>query len=218
MPKKEFSFNARGIGYDEFINDNSIKVLTFLYIIPRPIIPPIRRVSKLYLVRKDEKPSSIAKRFNVFSILFGWLGFPFGPSYVYKAVVKNKSGIDMTIDFRANINKKDFEKGLMIYEKVEEIFINPDKDTLKELKKALKKYHRKEIGLRGDCFFGLRIDVEEPIYFIGLSSKDYENSGLILKYIYKYFYSHVSFQIVDIESDLSIIDKLKEQAYLFKIE
>jgi len=210
-------FVSRGIGLEELLSDPSIRVIGFEYLIPRPLFPPVKRISKLYIFRENENPSSKGKIYNFFNLLFCWVGLPFGPIYALMAVKKNNKGIDLSLDFKDNINELDFKFGRVVVERTNEIFIKPDKETKNELLKAFKKYTSDNGELNTSLLIGVRIDIENPQTYIGLNSNDIENKEMILKYIYKYFYSHVKFEVVDVTQKSDLIEKLIQQGEKIKI-
>ncbi len=215
MKPVKIKLKPSAYSYQEVVEQDNIMFIGFEYLIPRPLFPPVKRVTKLYCVTPSDKPSAF--RFNLTNFLFCWFGMPFGPFSAYSAYVKNKRGIDFTSDVKANLNESDFSKGYVIIEKLEEAFIIPEKSTLKEVEKALKKHGKSNKPLNSNPILGYHIETDNPSYYIGLSSEDFLQKDLILESIYKTFYKHTSFHLVDLSSEDELTQKLINQGKTIEV-
>ena len=209
MNTVKIKINPSDFSFEEVKNDEEIRLIAFEYLIPRPVFPPVKRISKLYCVKGDLRPSAL--KYNLPNFIFCWIGLPFGPVSAYAAFLKNKQGIDFTIDAKFNLKKEDFDNGFVTIEKLEEIFVHPDKSTLKELSKVLKKFAHTNGAFEMNPIVGLNIESETPSYFIGIAEADFGKSNQILELIYKYFYKHTKFTIVSLDERSELLDKLKKQ-------
>ena len=69
----------------------------------------LRRVSSPYFIKSGERLSKYRLRYNIFSLLFGWWGLPWGPIYtidMIKINLKNGGGVDITEDILMKIKQK----------------------------------------------------------------------------------------------------------------
>lgn len=172
------------------------KFIVYQYLFPRPIFPPIKRISKIYYLNSNENTNKYSFKYNLATLIWGWWGLPFGPSYTYAVIKHNRTGTDFTEDVLDNLTKQDFEKRVVIIKKISSVFIHPDKSTLKDFVKSFKTYTENHSMLESNPFIGEFIDTEKPYYVIGLSNKDYEKREDIKKSLYKYFYSHTPFEFI----------------------
>jgi hypothetical protein len=201
--------NPSKYGFEQVKNDDSIRIVAFEYLIPRPIFPPVKRISKFYCVKGKTLPSRL--KYNLPNFLFCWLGLPFGPISALQAYKKNKKGIDFSKDVKPNLKSEDYAKGFVVIEKFEEAFVHPDKSTLKELTKALNKYTKKHGRLSLNPIVGFNIQSDTSTYFIGLSTPDVKRADQILEVIYSFFYKHTKFKFISLDETGETADKLKEQ-------
>ena len=201
------------ISYDDILNerDNGAKFVFFGYLIPRPIFPPVKKISKVYYLRPNENASQYAAKYNLVTLFWGWWGLPFGPVYTYSTIKNNKTGIDITDDIYDNLTKEDFEKKQVVIRKITNIFAHPDKSSKNELLKCFKQFAQSNSGFKQNPIVGHYIDTKEPHYFIGLNSLDMDKVESLTKMIYKYFYKHTKFEFVDLNDTGELTDKLRNQ-------
>ncbi len=212
MKPTKIRINKSSYSFEEIINNENIRVISFLYNIPRPIFPPVQRISKLNFVKSIDEKRSLKRTLNLINLLFCWVGLPLGPSYAISAIKANKKGIDFTEDVKLNLKKDDFEKGYVIIEKTEKIFEHPDKDTTYELKKCLKKLLKKNnIQFKNEIYVGLNIETSSSTHYIGLIDSDYGLKDELEKAIKKRFYSHVSFNYINLNEESEFNNKLIRQ-------
>jgi hypothetical protein len=186
------------------------KLVAYLFLIPRPIFPPIQRVSKIFLVNPDEHTTHSIK-YNLINLIWGWWGLPFGPVFTYTAIKQNRTGIDFTEDVLANLDKENFAKRMVAIKKAGTLYIYPDNGTLKVFKKGFE-YYKEHFGiLERKPIIGKFIDTEEPYYVIGLSDVDYVKMENIKKSMYEFFYSHFVIECINIDDNAELSSKLKKQ-------
>jgi hypothetical protein len=75
----------------------------------------------------------------------------------------------------------------------------------------LNKYALENGSFDRNPILGYYVETDSPSYHIGLSKNDSTNSKDILEMIYKYFYQHIKFNIINLEDDGVLITKLEEQ-------
>lgn len=187
------------------------KFIVYQYLFPRPIFPPVKRISKVYYIDPKDKASKYSFKYNLITSIWGWWGLPFGPSYTYFVIKHNKTGTDFTDDILANLTKEDFAKGIVTIKKINSVFIHPDKSTLKEFIKAFKSYNEKISQTDSNPIVGEYIDTDKPYYIIGLSDNDYEKREEIKNHLHKYFYSHTRFEFVKKSDSNELVEKLMNQ-------
>jgi hypothetical protein len=203
----------KDVTYDSILSSRIAagKFIVYEYLIPRPFFPPVKRISRIYFLKPNEKPSKYSLRYNLINLFWGWWGLPFGPVHTYNAVRKNINGVDFTEDVFDNLTKEDFEKRIVKLKKINLIFIHPDKSSLKEMVKSFKSFSKRNYRFESNPFVGEFIDTENPYYIIGLSDKDYEKREEIKRALYKYFYAHTRFEFMRISDSSEIINKLFTQ-------
>ncbi|MEP1489136.1 MAG: hypothetical protein ABJL44_00810 [Algibacter sp.] len=217
MKEIKVKINSRGISYKDLTEDLNIKAKAFIYIIPMPWFRPVRRVSRLYLYKPNEKIGKEKYKYNFVNYFLGWLGLPFGPSFSYNAIKSNKKGIDFTEDFRANIEELDFKKNQLIIKNIVNVFDKLNKSDRKVLIKAFSRYEKKFYSFEVSPIIGLNIDKTEAEIWIGLSKTDYNKKEELLNVIYKYFYKHTIFKIINMGDNSELIEKLKTQGEIIKL-
>lgn len=191
--------------------ENGGRFVVYEYLIPRPFFAPVKLISDVYYLAPGESSSKYAFRYNLINLFWGWWGLPFGPSYTYTAIRKNKSGIDFTDDVFDNLTHADFEDRMVIIKKLHSVFIHPDKAVLKEMAKGFKRFSSKVSALASIPVVGKFIDTENPYYVIGLSDNDYEKKDEIEQCLRKYFYAHTRFEFVKISAKDELTEKLMKQ-------
>lgn len=190
---------------------NGGKFVAFAYLFPRPIFPPVKRISRIYFLNPGEKASKYSFKYNLATLLIGWWGLPFGPYYTFIAIKGNKEGIDFTEDVLGNLTHEDFEKGVVTIKKISSVFIHPDKSSLKGFLKCFKVFSEKSSKLKSNPFVGKFIDTENPYFIIGLSENDIDKKEAIKESLYKYFYSHIKFEFININDNSELSEKLLTQ-------
>lgn len=200
------------MSYEQLVTscEQGARLVAYIYLIPRPIFPPIQRLSHIFLVRPHEITTH-AKKYNLINLLWGWWGLPFGPMFMYSAIKQNRTGIDFTEDVLVNLDEESFANGIVVIMKPGSIFIHPDKATLKVFTKGFKYFSANFEGLEHRPIIGKFIDTEDPYYVIGLSDIDYDKSPNLKKSMYEYFYSHIVIEFRRIEDSAEMSLKLKKQ-------
>jgi hypothetical protein len=184
--------------------------VVYEYLFPRPLFPPVKRISRLYYIHSGEKLSKYAFRYNLMTLIWGWWGLPFGPFYTFATLKHNKTGTDFTEDVLDNLTKEDFTKKIVTIHKISAVFIAPDKSSLKEFTKCLTAFARKE-KFESNPVVGKYIDTDTPYYIIGLSANDYLKKEDIKKSLYTYFYSHIPFAFINTSEKTEMGEKLLRQ-------
>ncbi|MDI9311288.1 MAG: hypothetical protein QM535_13845 [Limnohabitans sp.] len=200
-----------GITFQDIVNNPNLgQFIVYEYLLPRPIIP-IKRISRIYFLKNEEKRNKYALKYNIISLFLGPLGMPFGLYYTYLAIKHNATGTDFTEDVIANLTQTDFDKKRVVLTKFSTIFIYPDKSTLKEINKSFQSLSKVGIQLSVNPFVGYYIDTESPYYIIGLSESDTDKIETIKKVLYKNFYSHIKFEFIILDDEEELSQKLRQQ-------
>lgn len=195
--------------------DNGGRFVFYEYLIPRPVIAPGRGASKIYFIRNGEKTNYHIK-YNVITLLWGWWGLPFGPTYIPKALSNNKTGIDVTEDVYNNLTETDFKQGKVVITNIATAFMPIDKSSMKELTKCLKKYHKK-VPFSTPPVVGLYIADDTPAITIGLANDDILKENDLIKALYKYFYKSMQFKFLNVNDDSELSNKLKKQGTIIEL-
>lgn len=201
------------LSFEQVIKErnNGGKFVFFSYLIPRPWFSPVKRISKIYFLRSEDKASIHNRKYNIINLLWGWWGLPFGPVYTYAAIKSNKTGIDITDDVFDNLTEEDFDKRRVIIRKASNIFIHPSKSISKEFSRCFNKYSQKNSKFIEDPIVGYFIDTENPYYYIGLNGADLNKRESLKNELYKYFLSRTKFEFIDINESSVKAEKLKLQ-------
>ena len=96
-----------GMSFDE-VNlelQNGAKFVVFHYNFSLVIIS-FKRTSDVYFLRPDESGFSKGLSYTLFSLLFGWWGFPWGLIYTIQSLITNlRGGRDVTAEVIASLNE-----------------------------------------------------------------------------------------------------------------
>ena len=206
--KTSFKLNTRGISYREFVDDPSIKVVTFQWLIPRPFFSPVQRLTRFHLYREDDVVLK-GWLYTCINLSVCWVGLPFGPIYTVASIFKNHKGIDFTYDTRNAISETDFSNGVVQIERLEEYIIKMSKTNVKEVSKALKSFDEEHNMFTGTPILGMKIDEPKPVFVIGLRPKDLEKEEELRTHISKFYHPNCDFLILDIDEESELCERLK---------
>ena len=193
------------IDFQDLENKTKIggRFVVYQWIIPLPFFIPIKRLSKVFFIDTDSKPTKYALRFNTLNLLIGWWGLPFGPIYLINSIRFNlKGGLDVTDDILLNAKEQDYNNGVIDIKEHANKFEKPNKSELRALKKISRNLIRDKF-LTDSPIVGYFVDVEmneEPYYVIGIKdiiSEDLEMR--IQKEIYKRFYKSFNYILVNLD-------------------
>lgn len=195
--------------------EKGARFVVYQWVVPLPLFFPKRRFSDVYLIEAGQNPNSYCGRFNLYCRLFGWWGFPFGPMAVFTTVRSNKSGgIDVTDDIVLNLTEKDYASGSLTIVETATKFISPEKTDLKEYQKVFSALIRQNI-IEEMPTIGIYIDTkdsEAPLPYIGFEEPlSEEKKTLIEDGIYKRFYKHHHFFLVELNDDFHLSEILLQQ-------
>ena len=83
--------------------DRGAKFVYYAYTISLLVVT-FKKTSDVYLIRKGESTKSKGNPFTILSLLFGWWGIPFGPTYTLQSIRTNlKGGKDVTDEVMATV-------------------------------------------------------------------------------------------------------------------
>lgn len=187
------------------------KFVVYEYLFPRPLFAPVKRISRVYFLNPGEDAGKYAFRYNLATLLLGWWGLPFGPYYTLLTLKLNKTGVDLTDDVLANLTASDFEQGRINLKKLSTAILPPDKSSIKAFTKCFKSFHEKNTPLASNPFVGNYIDTEHPYFIIGLSGHDTVQTEQLKKALYKHFYTHVTFEFIQLNEGGELAEQLKLQ-------
>lgn len=190
--------------------DTDIKAISFQYLIPVPFFLAFRRNSKIYIATPVQQ-EALRKKFNRTNFLLSILGFPFGLFSAFQAKRVNRTGLDYSVDFRKNITAHDFSTGTVLISQIEELFMAPEKETIKGVEKAFKTYgDEMEQPLR-KVVLGLYIDSDKDDFYLAVSTRDFENQSYIRHFLRKHFYKHIRFDFMNYNVADDVCTKLVSQ-------
>ena len=214
----------QNISFDELkgLVENGAKFISYQYVISVPIFFPTQRLSKLFLIRKNEKPSKYAAGYNFLNILLGIWGLPFGPVFMIRSIALNrKGGVNFTEDVMVNITKEAFISRDVKMKKPAKYFTTPSKSNKKELNKVFTKLRSNKV-LRDDVLVGYFINTEKdekPYHVIGVNAPlNVKLVQQIEEEIYKRFFKFSKFKIVSLANDeYEHINRLKAEGIMMPI-
>jgi len=158
----------KNLSFDELLTQlqsGRYKFVVYQYCISLFAIT-LRRLSPVILVEYQSTKNNF--KYNLFTLLFGWWGIPWGPIYSIKSLISNnKGGINVTEDILLNINEQAFNQRIIYLEKTNQLFCKPDKWDSKSFKFALLKDFENDINVR-KIIIGLFINSEIPSYVVGI--------------------------------------------------
>ncbi len=187
------------------------RFVVYQYIIPLPLFPPIKKVSKVHYISPSEKPNKYALAYNLLSLFWGWWGLPFGPTYTVSAIQHNKLGTDFSEDVYNHITEHGFKLRTVTLTKLSTVFAHPSNASLKEFKKCFKSFAEKNTAFKSNPIVGKYLDTEHPYYMIGLTGHDYEKRDALKTALYKLFYKNVRFEFLIMSEDIELSKTLKQQ-------
>lgn len=194
--------------------DNGGSFVTYQWIIPLPLIYPIKRLSKVYFIPSGQKKSAHALSFNIVSSIIGWWGFPWGPTAVYRAISINRSGgVDVTADVYLNLTEEGYAQGKFKLEKSAIHFAEPANSELKELRKVFQgfidRYELKKMPIVG-LYLQDKANSKSPT-IIGFHEDISNRKEEISKAIYKRFFKHYQFELIHLENPPNDYIELENQ-------
>jgi len=198
--------------------DSGAKFLLFNYRIGLGFVS-LQRFSPAILIKRNNEIEKFKKKYNLINLIFGpWFIFK-GPFLTYDAYKTNKNGgIDVTKDIMTNLTQEHLlNKEVEILE-IHNIFSKVSKIDKKSIKKAVERIDLNLVPLK-KIYTGLFINVEKyqaPHLVIGIEL--YKDTDLNIEHIrtslYKIFYKHVEFEIININDKTEYGEKLIEQGEL----
>ncbi|WP_299339484.1 hypothetical protein [uncultured Psychroserpens sp.] len=198
--------------------NNGAKFIMFNYRIGLGFVS-LLRFSPAIFIKRENEVQKFKKKYNRLNLLFGpWFIFK-GPFLTYNAYKINRDGgIDITKDIMVNLTQEDLLNKEVEIKKVHNIFSKVNASNKKTIIKAIKRTDLNIVPLK-KVYLGLFVNVEEyeePHYVIGITLRN--DSELNIDHINlnlrKYFYKHVNFEILNLDSNSEISKKLIEQGEL----
>lgn len=192
------------------------KFIFFNYRIGLGAISLLKQSPIIYINQlDDELLTYYKKKYNKLNFIFGpWSLFK-GPILTYNTYKINKlGGIDVTNDIMVNLDQFSLTKNEVEIKFIHNIFIKVKKSITKVI-------HNLDLNIIPikKVYLGLLINVDEysePLITIGfeLFNNDILDEKYVFKKLYKSFYKHVEFYLINIETDKDFSDKLIEQGEL----
>ena len=196
--------------------DKGGKFIIYSYCISLFFAVTLKRISKAYFIPSNEKNTKYKKKYNLINLVFGWWGIPWGLIYTINYIkLNNRGGTDITKDILINLDDKSITNKEVELIKIYTIFIEPTKSEIYSMKKVILKRLSKKIVLE-NLYLGYYINTEnnqKPFFTVGVKSKnDFTDCVYELKIaIYKEFYKHTHFEIINLYEPNKMNEKLIEQ-------
>lgn len=92
---------------------HNYRFIYFIYIIPRPFFPPIRRMSSIFLEERTSRTKSLGIKYSLWNALSCWFGLPFGPIHMLQCNRINKKGLELDASLAQRITLDDLHKGII---------------------------------------------------------------------------------------------------------
>lgn len=106
---KKCSLKLDGLSIDLVLK--KCKFITFSYIIPRPFFPAVKRISKIYVLSKEQNASSVGLKYSIYNTIVCWFGLPFGPVDMLSSNRLNKTGVEISDMLIDNLTINDIKNG-----------------------------------------------------------------------------------------------------------
>lgn len=205
------------------LNDNAVidehnwdvsmmKFIVFEYLIPLPVFPPIKRISKIHCLNKTAAVEKLGLKYSIFNSVVCWIGFPFGPVEMLASNKKNKTGIDLTEYISSKITLEDIEAGILKLPVYESDFIAIDKDTHQGFKEKFSQLKQEGI-ITSNPLIGYVKLKGKHIFYIGFTKDEILNKDLIESTLYKEFDKRSTFNFVDLAVDNQLTKKMSAEGF-----
>ncbi|WP_425628927.1 hypothetical protein [Cellulophaga lytica] len=198
--------------------DSGGKFVVFNYRVSLGFISLLRFSPAIFIQNKIEL-NSYKKKYNKLNLFFGpWFIFK-GPFLTYNIYKSNKKGgIDVTKDIMLNITSNSLVDREVDIKIMHTIFSKVDKTEKKEIYKTIKEINKNLVPIENVYvaeFINTK-EYESPYTVIGYKISGTGNLDVnhIEKVLYKRFYKHNFFEIVDLRVKDDYSDKLIEQGEL----
>lgn len=196
------------------------KFIFFNYRIGLGAISLLKQSPIIYINKLDEELLNYyKKKYNKLNLIFGpWTLFR-GPILTYNTYKINKlGGIDVTNDIMVNLDQFALTKNEVEIKFIHNIFTKVNSTEKKNITKVIHNLDLNIIPLK-KVYLGLLINVDEytePLITIGfeLFNRDMLDEKYVFKKLYKSFYKHVEFYLINLETDVDFSNKLIEQGEL----
>jgi len=210
--KNKFRYTANDIIDESELDLNSMKFLIFEYIIPLPMFPAIKRISKVYVYNKNEINIKAGYKYSIINIIVCWLGLPFGPIDMISAYKKNRNGIDITNEIKPNISIKDLTNGYFILPIYNNKFLEITKPIKTEFQLILNEV--KELNL---ITIGYTRHKRKHYFYASSESKIEEELISDFKREFKNRFNNKSIiEFCTNESDPILYEKLQQEGLIMK--
>lgn len=117
---------------------SSHRFISFLYLIPRPIFPPVRRMSRIYVIPKSTASNHLGLKYSIYNAIICWFGLPFSPIDMLSFNKLNRNGVDISSDIESRICLVDIKNGFIELPVYTGTFTQPSNPIVEEFKLILK--------------------------------------------------------------------------------
>jgi hypothetical protein len=154
---------------------NGARFIAFQYCVSILFAVTQRRFSPAFLIEGDSQVNRIKWRYNLYTILFGWWGFPWGPTISIRSLkVNRKGGVDVTDDIMLNISEASLKARRVELKITNQWFCKPDKYDLGSFRRAFVRKFENDYYIR-KIVVGYYINTGEgqaPYYVIGIGVRE----------------------------------------------
>lgn len=192
-----------------FISSEIHKLIVFEYLIPIPMFPPVKRMSRIYLLEKETKVGDLNLKYILFNSVVCWLGMPFGPIKMLAANKRNKQGIDLTKDLLKHVTTDSMEKRFIEVPIYYSEFLALEKPIAKALKTVFD-----ECNLSDQVKIGYVKFKRKHIFYVGINKSELKRVEGLKKKLSVNFDSRSVFKFHDLQLNDELAKKLKEEGKL----
>lgn len=188
--------------------DNGYRFIVYQYSISL-IFGNVHLASPAYLLKEDEFKKQ-GKIYTFISLIFGWWSIPDGPSNTLESIKTNiKGGVDVTKDILHNLTKDSLNLKKVKIEQVYTIFKSPQKSIVKNFIKSINK--TEGLAKSQKIYLGRFINTNASSYFILFEKISELEISELLKHLREIYYEHVEIEILELNKEDEIHQRLIEQ-------
>ena len=195
---------------------NDLRFVVFEYLIPTPIFPSVRRVSKVYCLDKNASVGYLGTKYNLFNIATCWIGLPHGPGMMIDAFRKNVQGIDITREMVDKITLDDVLKGKLRLSELESEFTPLYKSLIKTLETRLIEYRIEfnDIPAPKACYIKNK---GKHAFVLGFESLEKVDQVEMNKLLEKDFVKSTNYYYIDLSENTDLTQRIKNEGVQLNI-
>lgn len=178
------------------------------------IVGNLNLFSPVYFLNKEETKKHTLK-YNLISSILGWWSIPNGPTNTINSIKTNiRGGVDVTDDIMLNLTEDSLKSKKVKIEYIYTIFKKPEKSTEKDFIKSIKK--TRGIITNQNIYLGRYINTEGFYYLLGFDNISESSKQELLTHLRKIFHNHVHIEIIKINPNDDVHQRLTEMGALLK--